>query len=338
MKAIVLRDGDTITLDDRPSPDTRPGEVLVRPDHVGICGTDLHAPLLKDLFVPDVIMGHEFSGEVVDVAPGVEGWQPGDRVTINPNGDVCGECDQCRAGRPNLCRPTVLGNAIGVHRDGGMASLVSLPPAVLHRLPDGVSGLRGAFVEPLAVVVRLVRVAGFKLGDRAVVLGGGPIGLLTVQVLRRAGASHIAVVEPSSSRREMAGRLGADIVIDPGADDPAALFGGDLPAPDHVFECAGIPSGVRTAAAIVKPAGTVAVVGICPEPLDMDVSDLIFKELVIRGSIIYVEEFPAAIRLLEQGAIDVESMITRVMALDDYDEALGLLAQPDESVKILLRP
>ena len=100
MKAIVLRDGDTITLEDRPSPDTRPGEVLVRPDHVGICGTDLHAPLLKDLFVPDVVMGHEFSGEVVDVAPGVQEWRPGDRVTINPNGDVCGECDQCLAGRP----------------------------------------------------------------------------------------------------------------------------------------------------------------------------------------------------------------------------------------------
>ena len=338
MKAIVLRDGDTVTLEDRPPPDTAPGEVLVRPDHVGICGTDLHAPLLKDLFVPDVVMGHEFSGEVVDVGSGVDGWRRGDRVTINPNGDVCGECDQCRAGRPNLCKPTVLGNAVGVHRDGGMAELVSLPPAVLHRLPDAVSGLRGAFVEPLAVTVHLVRVAGFKLGGSAVVLGGGPIGLLTVQVLRRTGASHIAVVEPSPSRREMAARLGADLVIDPGADDPSALFGGDLPAPDHVFECVGIPSGVRTAVAIVKPAGTVAVVGMCLEPVDMNVRDLIFKEVVVRGSLIYAEEFPLAIRLQQQGAIDVETMTTRVMDLDDYDEAFALLAQPDDSVKILLRP
>ena len=337
MKAVVLRDGDSIALEEQPEPQAGPGEVLVSTDHCGICGTDLHAPLLKELFKPNVVMGHEFSGEVVEVAPGVERWRPGDRVAVNPNGDVCGECDECRAGRYNLCRPTVLGNAVGVHRDGGMAKLVSLPPTVLHRVPDSLTGMQAAFAEPLAVAMRQVRVARFAVGGTAVVLGGGPIGLLTLQVLRRAGASHVAVVEPSPFRREMAGRLGADTTIDPNADDPADVFGSDLPRPEYAFECSGIPSGIRTGAALVRPGGTVAVVGICPQPMELDANDLIFKEVVVRGSFIYIEEFPLAIRLLEQGAIDVGAMTTGVMELDAYDEAFRLLAEPEGSVKILLR-
>ena len=151
-----------------------------------------------------------------------------------------------------------------------MAEYVSLPPTVLHRLPDAVTALEGAYTEPLATAVHLTRVAGVRIGASAVVLGGGPIGLLTVQVLRRAGASHITVVEPSPARREMAARLGAS--------------------------------------------------------------------LTIRGSIIYVEEFPLAIRLLEQRAIDVETMTTKVMPLDSYEEPFRLLGQPENVVKILLRP
>ena len=337
MKAIVLRDGDAITMEERPEPEAAAGEVLVRTDLCGICGTDLHAPLLKELFKPNVVMGHEFSGEVVEVGKGVEGWRPGDRVAVNPNGEVCGECDECRAGRYNLCKPTLLGNAVGLHRDGGMAKYVSVPPAVLHRVPDSVTGLQAAFVEPLAVAMRLVRVAGFRVGGTAVVLGGGPIGLLTLQVLRRAGVSHVTVVEPSGSRREMAGRLGADATIDPRADDPAKVFGSDLARPEYAFECSGIPSGLRTCAALVRPGGTVAVVGISPGRMELDPTDFIFKELVVRASIAYVEEFPLAIRLLEQGAIDVETMTTQVIELDAYGEAFRLLGQPEESVKILLR-
>lgn len=337
MKAVVLRDGDTIAMEERPEPEAATGEVLLRTDHCGICGTDLHAPQLKEIFEPNVVLGHEFSGEVVEMAKGVEGWRLGDRAAVNPNGDVCGECDECRAGRYNLCKPTLLGNAVGVHRNGGMAKYVSVPPTVLHRVPDSVTGLQAAFVEPIAVALRNVRVAGFDIGGTAVVLGGGPIGLLTLQLLRRAGASHVTVVEPSTSRREMAGRLGADVAIDPGADDPTTVFGADLARPEYAFECSGIPSGARTCAAMVKAGGTVAVVGISPRMMELEPTDFIFKELVVRASIAYVEEFPLAIRMLEQGAIDVETMTTQVMDLEAYDEAFRLLGQPEESVKILLR-
>ena len=270
MKAIVLRDGKTITLEERPEPEPREGEVLVRTSFCGICGTDLHAPRLPDLFVPNVVMGHEFAGDIVAVGPDVSGWKPGDQVTINPNGNICGECEECRAGRSNLCRTLLRGRVVGVQRDGGMAEYVSLPIVVLHRLPLGVTALQGAWVEPLAVAMRAVRVAEFRVGGTALVLGAGPIGLLTLQVLRSAGAGYVAVVEPSPLRREQAERLGADVIVDPRGESPAGLFESDLTPPEYVFECAGIPGGIAMCAAVVRPGGCITVVGVCPDPLDLD--------------------------------------------------------------------
>ena len=338
MQAVVLRDGRDIVLEERPEPQPGPGEVLLRSQHCGICGTDLHAPGLTDLFLPNIVMGHEFAGEVVAIGPEVSGWQHGNRASINPNGNVCGTCEQCNAGQYNLCHTAVRMRAVGVHRDGGMAQYVSLPTSVLNRLPDGVSTLQGAWVEPLATVLRAVRMAGFKLGGTALVLGAGPIGLLTVQALRRAGASEITVVEPSTFRRSMAERLGADRTIDPRAEDPVKLFGSELARPEYVFECAGHPGGVATGVAVVRPHGSVTVVGISPEPLDLRVDEMIFKEVVVRGSIIYVEEFPLAIRLLEQGAFDVESLTSQVLPLESFNEGFQRLRQAEDAIKILLQP
>ena len=337
MKAVVFGDGRAVGLAERHEPEPGPGEALVRSEYCGICGTDLHAASLEGLFAPGVVMGHEFAGEVLALGPDVSGWRPGERVTVNPNGDVCGACRECRAGRTNLCRVAKTAS-VGIKRDGGMAPYVSLPVAVLHRLPDGVTGPQGAWVEPLAVALRVVRVSEFQVGASATVLGAGPIGLLTLQVLRRAGADHIAVVEPSSLRREAATRLGADVTIDPRSEDPAELFGGDLPAPDYVFECAGIPTGVGTAAAIVRPGGCVAVVGLCPDPLDLNFWELIAKEIVVRVSQTYVEEFPLAIRLMEKNAIDVDALTTDVMPLQSYNKAFRLMGDSEGAVKVLLRP
>ena len=337
MKAVVFGDGRAVALAERHEPEPGPGEAMVRSEYCGICGTDLHAARLEGLFVPGVVMGHEFAGQVLALGPDVSGWQPGERVTISPNGDVCGACRECRSGRTNLCRARKTGS-VGVKRDGGMAPYVSIPVAVLHRLPDGVTTRQGAWVEPLAVALRVVRVAEFRVGGSAVVLGAGPIGLLTLQVLRRAGASHIAVVEPSSLRRETATRLGADLTIDPRSEDPHELFGGHLPAPDYVFECAGIPTGVATAAAIVRPGGCVVVVGLCAEPLDLNFRELITKEIVVRGSHTYVEEFPLAIRLMEQRAIDIDALTTEVMPLQSYKKAFRLMGGSEGAVKVLLKP
>ena len=339
MRAVVLRDGNTVTMEERPALDgPKAGEVLLRSRHCGICGTDLHASNLTELFVPDVVMGHEFAGEVIAVAPGVADWKPGDRATVNPNGDVCGTCLQCREGRYNLCRVAVLQRAVGVQRDGGMQTHVSLPAKVLNRLPDAVSTLQGAWTEPLATVIRAVRVSGFQLGARAVILGAGPIGLLAVQAVTRAGASEVCVVEPSSYRRDMARRLGAHRTIDPQAHDPVELFERELAPPQFVFECSGHPKAIGTAISIVLPQGVVTVVGVCPEPLDLAAEELVLKEVVVRGSVIYVDEFPMAIRLLEQGAFDVESLTSQVLPLDSFEQGFERLRRAEDAVKIVLAP
>ena len=124
MKTVVLRDGRDIVLEERPEPEPGPGEVLFRSQHCGICGTDLHAPLLTDIFVPNVVMGHEFAGEVLAVGPGVGDWKRGDRASISPVGNVCGTCEQCRSGKYNLCH-TARKRMVGLHLDGGMEELIS---------------------------------------------------------------------------------------------------------------------------------------------------------------------------------------------------------------------
>ena len=195
----------------------RIGQVLVKLRFTGICGKQIEEISGldgNDPYIPH-LLGHEGSGFVVDIGKGVEGWNVGDKAAINPNGNICGECEQCRQGYPNLCFTGVRVRAIGVQRDGGMANLVSLPMQILNKLPDTVSTLQGAWVEPLATVVRGVRVSGVTVGSSTLIIGAGPIGLLAVQTLKNTGVGNIIVVEPSAFRREKAKTLGADIVLDP---------------------------------------------------------------------------------------------------------------------------
>ena len=337
MDAVVLHNGNEIVLQDRPEPEAKPGEVLFKSEHCGICGTDLHATLLKDLFVPNIIMGHEFAGTVVDIGKGVEGWNVGDKAAINPNGNICGECEQCRQGYPNLCFTGVRVRAIGVQRDGGMANLVSLPMQILNKLPDPVSTLQGAWVEPLATVVRGVRVSGVTVGSSTLIIGAGPIGLLAVQTLKNTGVGNIIVVEPSAFRREKAKTLGADIVLDPLKENITEIIGSEIKSPEYIFECSGHPSAVNTAVQLINARGVITVIGVSPELLKVDAGQLIFKEAIIRGSIIYVDEFEIAIRLLEQGLIDVEALTTEVIELKNFQYGFNRLSKAGDAIKILIK-
>ncbi len=195
-------------------PQVQSGEVLIKSEFCGICGTDLHAPQLSG-FRPPVVMGHEFAGEIVEVGPNVKSWWQGQRVAVNPNGNVCGKCESCRGGRYNTCHKAILEQSLGAQRDGGMANFVSVPTAHLHVLPDEVDLCSAAWSEPLAVAVRAVRNSEVRFGDSVCVIGGGPIGLLVVQLARRAGASSIVLVEPSKLRREAGSAVGADLLFEP---------------------------------------------------------------------------------------------------------------------------
>ncbi len=335
MKAVALSDKRTIELQEHPVPDPGPGEVLLRSKYCGICGTDLHAPDL-DLFRPPVIMGHEFSAEVVAVGTQVSDWAPGMRVAVNPNGNVCGACPQCRTGRYNLCRQATQVDPLGVCRNGGMAEYAAVPTAHLHALPDSVDNLRGAWTEPLAVAVRSVAHSGIRLGHDITVIGGGPIGLLVVQLARRAGAGRVSLIEPSPMRRDVGRAVGADEVYEP-AEHAAAVAAGALRPADLVFECSGHPAAVQSAIDTITPGGFIQLVAISPRPISFDAMSAVAKEIQLNAKFIYVDEFAQAIELLARDQIDVRSLITTVVGLEDYNIAFAALGQPDATIKALIQ-
>ncbi len=336
MKAVMLTSRRRHELVDVPEPEPGEGEVLVRPEYCGICGSDLHAPEIEDLFRSGVVSGHEFAGEIVAVGSGVRDWSPGQRVTANPNGHVCHQCRYCREGRYNLCRTGTWENPLGVARDGGMADYVALHTSYLHALPDTVSTRQAAWTEPLAVALRAVRTSPVRIGDSVAVIGGGPVGQLVLQVLRAAGAGAVTLVEPSPYRRDIAARLGADGTLTP-AELSDRLAAGEFGEVDHVMECSGHVTAVQTALDMVAAGGSIRLVGMATTPPSFDAVQAITKEVRILGGFIYVDEFRQAIDLLAANAVDVDLLTSAVLPLDGFADAFAALREPEQSMKVLLQ-
>ena len=336
MRALVLNGESGYAVEERPMPEPDTGEVLFRTHYSGICGTDLHA-VQFGRYEDGVVIGHEFAGEVVAVGPGVEGWQAGDRAAVHPKGNVCGACRECRDGYPNMCSSPDIGGSAGIGSDGGMAAYASIPAGKLRSLPDEVSLLEGAWVEPTAVALRGVTRSGFKVGRRAVVIGAGPIGLMTLMHLRLGGASHITVLEPSELRRAKAEELGADITIDPLTNDPTEIFGNDIERPDYAFECSAAPPALETAVEILPHHGSLALLGVATFPVSFHSYTIIRKELMVTGSSSYAEEFDIAIRLFERKALDVQPLTSDVVGLDGVLDAFKRL-EDGTAIKILVQP
>ncbi|MDV6012582.1 alcohol dehydrogenase catalytic domain-containing protein [Haloechinothrix sp. LS1_15] len=334
MKAVVLSTERRHELVEVAVPEPEPDEVLVRSHYCGICGSDLHAPEIE-LFRSEVISGHEFAGEIVATGSAVRDWSVGQRVTANPNGNVCHRCRYCREGRYNLCAVGTAENPLGVARHGGMAEYVALHTSYLHALPDTVDTRRGAWAEPVAVAVRAVRTSPLRIGDTTAVIGGGPVGQLVVQVLRRAGASRIMLIEPSPFRRNMASRLGADETLAP-EEASERLGAGELLEVDLVMECSGHGSAVQMGLDLVAAGGSIRLVGMSPKPPSFDAVQAITKEVRILGGFIYVEEFGQAIDLLAREAIDVDTLTTAITPLESFAEAFAALREPESTMKVLV--
>ena len=335
MRALVLKN-NVYAVEERPMPEPDIGEVLFKTHYSGICGTDLHAPQLGN-YGHDVVIGHEFAGEVVAIGPNVEGWQLGDRAAIHPKGDSCGACPECSEGWRNLCSDPVVSINPGILRDGGMAPFASIPSGKLRRLPEEVSTFEGAWAEPIAIALRSVSRSGFLVGRRAVVVGSGPIGLLVTMLLRHAGASNITVLEPSEMRRAKAEEVGADLTIDPLADDPSTIFGSSLPRPDYVFECSAAQPALATAVDIIKQHGTLTLVGVPTGNVPLPSYRAITKEITIRASVSNVDEIDMAIEILAAKRLDVAALTSDVVPLEGVLDALERLEQ-GKAIKILVQP
>ncbi|MEV8878961.1 zinc-dependent alcohol dehydrogenase family protein [Mesorhizobium ciceri] len=339
MKAVRLEAVGGITLRDVDMPDIGADELLVRIEACGVCGTDRHLFHGEFPCTPPVTPGHEFSGIVEAIGTSVSGFAIGDRVTGDPN-IACGRCAHCHAGQVNLCSNLC---AIGIHRDGGFAEYLALPQKQAFVLPVGLNPLHGAFCEPLGCCLHGVDLAGIKPGSSVVVLGGGVIGLLTVQLARLAGATTITLSTRQASRRALAEDLGATATIDPTATDvidaiagPAGLAPGGV---DVVFECAGARETVEQSMRLARAGGTVVIVGVTPQGMkaEFEPFDLLFRELKVLGSFLNPYTHRRAAELIASGAVEIDRLISRQVSLEEAPAVIANPPAPGE-VKVLVVP
>ncbi|MFF4728667.1 zinc-binding dehydrogenase [Streptomyces mirabilis] len=312
-----------------------PGEVLLAPAYVGICGTDLHifhGDMDARVAAP-AVLGHEMSGRVVRVGAGVEGWRPGDAVTVMPlRWD--GTCPACLSGHQHICQRL---DFIGIDSPGAMQQRWTVPASTLIRLPDSLALDRAALVEPTAVAVHDVGRADVRAGERVVVVGGGPVGILIALVARAAGA-EVRVVELSAHRRLLAEELGLT-AWDPADDDVPALVGewtGQAGA-DVAFEVSGAAGGVDTAVDVLGVRGRLCLVAIHPRPREVNLHRFFWRELTLIGARLYERgDFEKAVALVADGTIAVGRLISKVVPLTEAPAAFEALEGGGDVMKILV--
>jgi (R,R)-butanediol dehydrogenase/meso-butanediol dehydrogenase/diacetyl reductase len=318
-----------------PDATPEPGEILLRVRDCGICGSDLHAAKFGIGMPADAIMGHEFAGEIAGLGEGVEGWKLGERVVSLPYMS-CGTCESCRRGDGIRCAGM---RAIGLGAlPGAYAELVRVHPASCLRVPDAVTMREAALVEPLAVGLHGVRLGRVGRDTGCCVMGGGPIGAVTLLWARHAGARAVVVSDPSPGRRAVAERLGADRVVDPSASDPAAALQGLIGVdPAVVFECVGVKGTINSAMLLAGVRGRVVVLGVCAETDELFPLIGITKELEVAFALAYSkDEFAEALAALRDRTIEVAPLVTDVIDLADVPDAFRALERPSTQCKVLI--
>jgi len=338
--AIFERSGAPLTCVALPDPRPAPDDLIIKVAYSGVCGTDLHLTQrgIESPLIPGMILGHEFSGEVVEAGRhAATEWRPGDRVTVMPY-RACPACGaRCRDGLDIIC-PSV--TYLGIGAPGGNAQYVATGAAQAIRLPEAVDDQSGALVEPLAVGLHAVRKAGSLLGANVLVIGGGPVGLAVAIFARLGGAARVAVSEPHAMRRRRATEVGATAVIDPAAEPLAEAFrlhaGGP---PDVVFECVGTPGMIEEAVVQSRLFGRVVVVGACMEPDRLHPMQALRKEVVMSFALGHTrEDFRFVIDSLERGAIRPGALVTGVVGFAEFPAAFEALRSAKDACKLLLKP
>jgi 2-desacetyl-2-hydroxyethyl bacteriochlorophyllide A dehydrogenase len=317
-----------------PDPEAEDGQVVIEVIDCGICGSDLHSYRHGFAVEPHQVLGHEFVGTVVE-APGVDGIEIGQRVTVRPL-IPCGECASCRRGETQRCEAG-LGQSIGYGRPGAFAEKVLVPKAVVGEVilpvPDEIDDHSAAMIEPLAVALHAVHQAEAQAGQTAIVIGAGPIGLGVVAFLRRARLGMVIVSDPSAKRREAAAVLGADLVVDPRQEELRRAGRADV-----VVDCAGVVGALRDALRCARPGGTVVLCAMYATNVDFRPDTVTMKELTLRGAIGYKQEFPEVIATLAKGEIDVTALVSHELPLAEIEEAFRIQSDPELSLKVLVKP
>ncbi len=343
MKALVLEDYKKLVVSEVAEPEIAPNEILVRVHSCGICGSDVHGfDGASGRRIPPVIMGHEAAGVVATTGSGVTLYSEGDRVTFDSM-ISCRQCFFCRGGQPNLCDDRrVLGVSCDEYRrDGAFAEYVAVPEHIVYKIPDGLSFDLAAMVEPVSVAVHAVDLTPTKLGDTALVVGAGMIGLLTLQALRAAGCGHIAIADLAEDRLELAAKLGADETLNPAnIDVPAAMrdrTGGR--GADVVIEAVGANATVKMSIDSVRKGGVVTLIGNVTPTVDFGLQSVVTRQVSVLGSCASANDYPACLDLMARSAIDVAPMISQQVSLDRGAEMFNrLYAHEPNLTKVILNP
>lgn len=333
-RAVLVRPGEVV-VEQEPVPEPGPGQVLIDVAAVGVCGSDVHYfdhGRIADFVVTEpLVLGHEASGVIRALGPGVTDRAIGQRVALEPQ-QTCGRCRECLTGRYNLCPEVEFFATPPVH--GAFARSVVLAAHRAHPVPDSLSDEAAALIEPLSVGVWANQKAGVQPGDRVLITGAGPVGLLCADVARARGAALVAVSDTNPYRLGVAAERGAGQVID-AAEGPLR---DRLDPVDVIIECSGATPAVRSAFEVAAPAARVVLVGLGAATMELPVADIQIKELVVTGTFRYANCYPAAIALAASGAVDLDGLVTGRFGLDQVAEALLATRTDPHSLKPIVHP
>ena len=332
MKSAVFYGKHDLRVEEHEMPKVGPKDVLIQVKACGVCGTDVHiyeGDKGAAEVTPPTILGHEFSGVIAEVGAEVTNYKAGDRVCIDPN-CYCGACEPCRNGVVHYCEHMI---GYGTTVNGGFAEYCAVNERQVYKLGDNTSFEQGAMTEPVACCLHGMDMCEIRPGHQVVVIGGGMIGLLMLQLSRLAGAAKVALLEPVESKREVGKKLGADICIDPIHEDvKARLKEEGMTWVNTVIECVGRPSTIEQAIDIAGNKAVVMMFGLTKpdETISVKPFEIFRKELVLKASYINPYTQKRALDLIDSGRLDVSSMVYEVA---DLDELADILSRPELRAK-----
>ncbi len=343
MKAMLLTQYKKLELVELPKPTVGDKDLLVQVKACGICGSDIHGyDGSTGRRIPPLVMGHEAAGVVAEVGASVTGFRIGDRITFDSTVS-CGECPSCRKGRINLCENRqVLGVSCNeFRRNGAFAEYVIVPQNIAYHLPDEFPFEHAALIEAVSIAVHAANRTRAQLGDTAMVVGSGMIGLLVIQAIRLSGCARVIAVDLDDSKLTLAKKLGADIVINAKSEtlNQQVLDATQGRGVDVAIEVVGATQPIQTAIQSLRRGGTLTLVGNITPKVELPLQSIVTKELTILGSCASNGEYPECIELMRRGAIQVAPLITAIAQLDDGPAWFErLYAGEKGAMKVILQP
>lgn len=342
MEALVIHAPGDLRVEDVPTPELGPTQLQVRVRCGGICGSDLHyyqhGGFGTVRIQQPMVLGHEVAGVIEAVGRDVQGRSVGERIAISPS-RPCGACRYCQMGLQNHCLDMrYFGSAMRMpHVQGAFRQQIVVEAYQAHRLDDDVSDAEGAMAEPLAVALHAVNRAGPMLGKAVLVTGCGPIGAMAVIAARRAGAAHIVATDLAAHPLRKAAQVGADETINV-AEDPGALakYAGDKGRFDVLLEASGNERALKGAFDVLRPRGVIVQLGLAGAEMSLPVNTIVAKELELRGTFRFHEEFAVAVQLINKGLVDLKPLVSATLPYRDAARAFALAADRSQAMKVLL--